>query len=92
MPEGVFSVKQQQQRPRPNIVSIQLAPEGKTRLDNVCDARGMTIKSILGRLIEWFVELDRTEQSIVLGQLSDVDVRSVSELIRRRKGIAPPRS
>lgn len=85
-PERDCSVKQHK---RPNIVSVQLAPEGKERLDAVCDARGMTIKSILGRLIEWFCELDRTEQSIVLGQLAEVDIRTVTDLIRRRKGIAP---
>jgi hypothetical protein len=78
------------ERKTPNIVSVQLSHEGKARLDAVCDARGMTIKSLLGRLIEWFVELDKTEQSIVLGQLSDVDIRTVAELIRRRRGIAPP--
>ena len=45
----------------------------------------MTIKTLLGRLITWFVELDKTEQSIVLGQVEDSDVKSLSELVSRRQ-------
>lgn len=77
---------------KPNIVSVHLSPEAKQDLDNVCDERGMTIKSLLGRLIEWFVEMDKTEQSIVLHQVEDSDVRGLSELIlRRRDGESPRR-
>jgi len=72
---------------RPDIVSVHLSPESKARLDNVCVKRGMTIKRLLGRLIEWFVELDRTEQSIVLGLVEDDDVRGLAEMvITRRSG------
>lgn len=69
---------------RPNIVSVHLSPEAKADLDAVCDLRGMTIKTLLGRLIEWFVGLDKTEQSIVLGQVEDVDVQELAALITRR--------
>lgn len=74
----------QQQRQRPNIVSVHLSPEAKANLDMVCDQRGMTIKSLLGRLIEWFVELDKTEQSIVLKQVEVTDVTNLAELVLRR--------
>ncbi len=70
---------------RPNIVSVHLAPESKRRLDDVCSARGMSIKMLLGRLITWFVELDKTEQSIVLGQVEVDDVRSLAEMVLRRR-------
>jgi len=70
---------------RPNIVSVHLSPEAKKNLDNVCASRGMTIKTLLGRLIEWFVDLDKTEQSIVLGQVEEADLIGVSELIMRRR-------
>ena len=69
---------------RPNIVSVHLSPQGKARLDKACADRGMTIKSLLGRLIGWFVELDKTEQSIVLGQLEQADLTTVAELLVRR--------
>jgi hypothetical protein len=74
----------QQQRQRPNIVSVHLSPEAKANLDMVCEQRGMTIKSLLGRLIEWFVELDKTEQSIVLKQVEVTDVTNLAELVLRR--------
>ena len=70
---------------KPNIVSVHLSPEAKQNLDSVCDERGMTIKSLLGRLIEWFVEMDKTEQSIVLHQVEDTDIRGLADLILRRR-------
>jgi hypothetical protein len=69
---------------RPNIVSVHLSPEAKAGLDNVCANRGMSIKTLLGRLICWFVELDRTEQSIVLGQVEEADVKSLAQMISQR--------
>ncbi|GAG13117.1 unnamed protein product, partial [marine sediment metagenome] len=57
------------QRKRPNIVSISMTPQTKAKLNKVCADRGMTIKASLGRLIDCFVALDRTEQAIVLGQV-----------------------
>jgi len=45
----------------------------------------MTIKMLLGRLIAWFEELDRTEQSIVLGQVETADMRSLAELVLERR-------
>jgi hypothetical protein len=72
------------ERKRPNIVSVHLPPEGKAALDDVCAKRGMSIKMLLGRLITWFVQLDRTEQSIVLGQVEDADVKSLAQMIQQR--------
>jgi hypothetical protein len=76
---------------RPHIVSVHLAPEAKAKLNQVCAKRGMTIKNLLGRLIDWFVTLDRTEQSIVLGQVEDADVKQLAELLLRRRP-APKRA
>ncbi len=70
---------------RPDIVSINLSPQAKKQLDRVSEHRGMSIKRLLGQLITWFVDLDRTEQSVVLGQVEDKDVIGLSELIARRK-------
>jgi len=76
------------ERKRPNIVSVHLSPEAKASLDEVCAKRGMSIKMLLGRLITWFVDLDRTEQSIVLGQVEDADVKSLAQMLLRR-GVKP---
>lgn len=70
----------------PNIVSVMLPPRSKEDLDRHCDERGMTIKSLLGRLINWFVACDKTEQALMLGQLNPEDANSVADLVRRRKG------
>jgi hypothetical protein len=73
------------QKKKPNIVSVHLAPESKAALDQACKERGMTIKSLLGRLIEWFNSMNKTEQSIVLGQVEQTDVRALAELLVRRR-------
>jgi len=72
------------ERKRPNIVSVHLSPEAKRKLDEVCARRGMSIKMLLGRLITWFVDLDKTEQSIVLGQVEDADVKDLAEMLLTR--------
>jgi hypothetical protein len=74
------------QKKRPNIVSVHLSPRAKADLDKACADRGMTIKSLLGRLISWFVERDMTEQSIVLGQIEETDITTAADLIGRRRG------
>jgi len=72
------------QKKRPDIVSVFLSPAAKAQLDFVCASRGTSIKILLGQLISWFVDLDRTEQSIVLGQVEHEDVTNLSQLIARR--------
>lgn len=69
----------------PIIVSTGLTPEGQQRLDATCDQRGMTIESLLGRLIDWLAQLDRTEQSIVLGQVEESDMPDMLDLARCRR-------
>ncbi len=72
------------QRKRPNIISVYMTPQTKAKLNKVCADRGMTIKSLLGRLLDSFVALDRTEQAIVLGQVEARHVRTLADLIGRR--------
>ena len=72
------------QKKRINIVSVHLTPQGKAKLDKVCADRGMTIKSLLGRLIDWLVQQDKTSQAIVLGQVEARDVRDLGDLIGGR--------
>ena len=72
------------QKRRINIVSVELSPQGKAELGKACADRGMTIKALLGRLLDWFVTLDRTEQAIVLGQVEARHVRTLADLVGRR--------
>ena len=85
LPKGNGTPRKKPQKERPDIVSILLSLEAKGQLDRVCKHRGMSIKMFLGQLIEWFVDLNMTEQSIVLGQVEDQDVISLSEMIAHRK-------
>lgn len=78
-------MKQKAEGQTPIIVSVQLAAIAKQQLDDVCDKRGMTIKTLLGRLIEWFVNIDKTEQSIVLNQVESTDIKSLAELVLSRR-------
>lgn len=73
------------QKKRIDIVSVLLSPEAKAELDQACAHRGMSIKVLLGRLISWFVGLDKTEQSIVLGLVEREDVVNLAEMIGHRK-------
>jgi hypothetical protein len=75
--------KRAKDKKRPDIVSVHLSPESEEKLDGVCGMRGMTIKMLLGRLIAWFVELDKTEQSVILGQVEGGDVKDL--LIKHAK-------
>ena len=77
--------REKKEKQRPDIVSVHLSPESKQRLDDVCFKRGMTIKRLLGRLIEWFVDLDKTEQSIVLGLVEEADVKGLAEMVITRQ-------
>ena len=74
-----------QQKKRPTIVSVQLTPQGKAKLDKVCADRGMTIKALLGRLLDRFVTLDRAEPAIVLGQVEARHVKTLADMIGRRR-------
>lgn len=80
-----MSAPKMKPRKRQNIVSVQLSEEAKNDLDNVSDARGMTIKMLMGKLIAWFVSLDRTEQSIVLGQVEAQDIKPLAQLVMDRQ-------
>jgi hypothetical protein len=77
--------RKKSEKKRPDIVSMNVSPEAKRQLDRVSEHRGMSIKRLLGQLITWFVDLDRTEQSVVLGQVEDRDVIGLSEMIARRR-------
>jgi len=79
------------QKKRPNIVTFSMTADDKAKFDGACAGRGMTIKALLNRLVSWFVTLDRTGQSVVLGQVEPSDVTTLAGLIGRRrpKKIAP---
>jgi len=68
-----------------DIVSAHLSDQAKRDLDTVCAARGMTIKGLMGRLIEWFIMMDDSERAIMLGQVEEIDVRALAEIVSARR-------
>ncbi len=73
------------QKKRPNVVSMNVPSEAKAQLDRVCESRGMSIKTFLGQLIDWFLDLNMTEQSIVLEHVEDQDVIGLADMVARRE-------
>lgn len=59
-------------------------PEDKAILGRLADARGMTHKAFLGRVLRWFDSLTETEQAIVLDQVSRGDQGAVAALVLSR--------
>jgi predicted transcriptional regulator len=53
-----------------SILRIELSPDAKEKLDQICKAQGMTQISVLSRLVSWFVNQDEVIQASVLGILS----------------------
>lgn len=72
-------------------ISAQLSAQAKRDLDALCAARGMTIKALTGRLVQWFLSLDRSEQAIVLAQVEQADTHSLSQIVLKRRAARPRR-
>ena len=69
------------------LVSITLSSDSKGQLDAICDQRGL-----LGRLIDWFSALDRTEQSIIMGQVEAADTKALADILLKRKATSSGRA
>lgn len=74
------------------IVSVMLEPLAKMQLDAICQIRGMTIKTTLSRLIEWFGTLDKTEQSTLLGLVEKDETGSLVARLALRNPSAEPKT
>jgi hypothetical protein len=61
--------------PRRVIMRIELLPQAKNRLGDLCDQLGMTQVATTSRLIEWFCGQNDTVQAAVLG-LYPEDIRA----------------
>ena len=67
------------------IVNAALSPPSMDLFTRTCHERGMTAKSLLGRLIAWLANLDKTEQAIVLGQVDSADEVELAAILRKRR-------
>ncbi|HEX8910852.1 MAG TPA: hypothetical protein VF796_00735 [Humisphaera sp.] len=53
------------------VIRLQLDLQAKQKLDDLCEAKGMTQIAVLSRLVTWFGRQDEVIQASVLGLLSD---------------------
>jgi hypothetical protein len=66
------------------IMRIELYPEAKKGLTDLCDRLGMTQIATTSRIIEWFTTQTDVVQAAILG-LYPQDIRSeIAELIMKR--------
>jgi hypothetical protein len=65
-PRGAGMKRRSRAAKQPRIVSVELNPREKRRLDAVCDDRGMTIKSVLDRIVRWFAAASDLQQTRAL--------------------------
>ena len=64
-------------------------------LHHFCDETGIAQKRVVGDLLRWFLSLERTQQSLILGLLSRGDHKAAARLVLDRMGgdmDAPPAS
>lgn len=67
-------------------IHTDVTDQAKRKLDQVLAENGMSIKTLLSRLIEWFASLSKTERSLILGLLDEDDAERVAdEVIARRR-------
>ena len=66
------------------IVRMGLTVGAKQKLDNIAAAKDMKLIGVLSRLVEWFVDQDKTLQSVVLGLIDEKDAPEVLGLIHKR--------
>lgn len=70
--------------PRRVIMRIELYPEAKQGLTDLCDRLGMTQVAATSRVIEWFTTQNDVVQAAILG-LYPKDIRSqLAEMILRQ--------
>ena len=62
-------------------INIELAEGSKNQLEIVRNRTGMTQKELVGRIINWFSQQDRTVQQIILGQIPQDIAVDVAKLM-----------
>lgn len=63
---------------------MALEPGAKEKLDTIAEERGIKLIFALSRVVEWFVDQDKTLQGIILNQVSPADEVEVLGLIHKR--------
>jgi hypothetical protein len=70
--------------PRRVIMRIELYPDAKDRLTDLCDRLGMTQVAATSRLVEWFAVQPDTLQAAILGLYPQDIAAEVASVILKR--------
>jgi len=63
---------------------IQVDAQTKSRMDKLCDKRGMTQIALMSRVANWFLNQDETVQALVLGALSEESLAPLARTLLER--------
>lgn len=65
-------------------VNIALPARERELLGQLCELRGMTLRSFITRVVRWIANLDPAEQAIVLDQISRGERAEIAALVLAR--------
>ena len=68
---------------------IRVTQDLKGKLENVCRRKLSSQQDVIETLVEWFVELDETLQSVILGQIGPRDEATMLKMVLQRLGKNP---
>lgn len=66
------------------IVRIELTPQAKSHINEMCKKNGMTQVAMLSRMVEWFAHQSDMIQAAVLGQYPVELEADIAKLILKR--------
>jgi len=66
------------------IMRIQMDAQSKTRMEKLCEKRGMTQIAMMSRVVNWFLAQDETVQALVLGSLSEASMGPLAQKLLER--------
>lgn len=73
------------------IVKVSVLRDDMDTVRKLAKAQGMTLQECIGRIVEWFASQSAARRKVILGNLSDDEVRSVyAELAAEIKPAADP--
>lgn len=68
-------------------VRIELTPQAKENIDQICEKTGMTQFAMLSRLVEWFANTDEWIKPAVLGLYPKEIAADIAKLILKKRGL-----
>jgi hypothetical protein len=63
------------------ILRVDLTPDAKARLNDVCDKSGMTQVAMLSRVVEWFAKQPDGMQRLIVGHIPKEMQPEVARLV-----------